>query len=229
MTTVTQISNHQRQQARSAFIEAAWSGAPADRLADLATTAGLDPTAADAIIARIAEAGGDVAMAEDAIQRRRAASKAKADSDATAARTSAAIEKLEAEAETAALESDTARRALHEAEAAAQRVLAVYDEGLLPAARLPKEVLSLIARREQERATGEAHVAMIAATNQRNRVRDDVERMESKLRNLPLSIDGKRQKAGLEEELERAKAALAAAETRLADAERAHSEARKGP
>lgn len=228
MTTVTQISNHKEQQARSAFIEGAWAGAPADRLAELATAAGLDPRAADAIIARIADASSDVAAAEDAIQRRRAASKAKADSDATAARTSAAIEKLEAEAETAAIESDTARRALRDAEAAAQRLLLMYDEGLLPTARLPKEVLALIERRAQESTANQAHVEMIAATNQRNRVRDDVEQMEFQLRNLPLSPDRKQQEARLKDELERARAALAAAETRLSDAERAHAKASQG-
>lgn len=227
MTTVTQVTHHQKQQARSAFIEAAWVSEPADRLADMAGAAGLEPAEADAIIARIAEARGDVAAAEDAIQRRRAASKAKTDCDATSARTSAEIEKLEAEAEAAALEADATRRALHEAESAARRLLAVYDEGLLPAARLPKEVLSLIERRESERATAQAHAAMIAATNQRNRVRDDVEGMEAQLRTLPLSPDRKQQESRLKDELERAKASLAAAETRLSDAERAHDKARK--
>lgn len=228
MTTVTQITHHQKQEARSAFIEAAWASEPADRLADMAVAAGLEPAAADSVIARIADAGGDAAAAADAIQRRRAASKAKADSDATAARTTAAIEKLEAEAESAALDADTARRELYEAEGAAKRLLAMYDEGLLPAARLPKEVLALIKRRDQEGKSNQSHVAMIAATNQRNRVRDDVERIELQLRNLPLSPDRKQQEARLKEELERAKATLATAETRLADAERAHAKVRMG-
>lgn len=228
MTTVTQVTHHQKQQARSAFIEAAWASEPADRLADMAVAAGLEPIEADAIIARVAEARGHVAAAEDAIQRRRAASKAKADCDATSARTSAEIEKLEAEAEAAALEADATRRTLHEAESASRRLLVMYDEGLLPAARLPKEVLSLIERRESERATAKAHAAMIAATNQRNHVRDDVKRMEAQLRTLPLSPDRKQRESRLKEELERAKASLAAAETRLSDAERAHAAARKG-
>lgn len=228
MTTVTQVTKHQMQQARSAFIDAAWASEPADRLADLAVTAGIEPSAADGIIARIAEARGDVAAADDAIQRRRAASKAKAHCDATSARTSAEIERLETEAEAAALDADATRRALHEAESAARRLLAMYDEGLLPAARLPKEVLSLIERRESERKTTEAHTVIIAATNQRNRVRDDVERREAKLRTLPLSPDRKQQEARLKEELEQARANLAAAEARLADTERAHATARKG-
>ncbi|HMN39650.1 MAG TPA: hypothetical protein PKE29_02320 [Phycisphaerales bacterium] len=228
MTTVTQIAHTKTHQARAEFIDAAWASEPADRLADMAVAAGLEPIEADAIIARIAEARGDVAAAEDAIQRRRAASKAKADCDATSARISAAIEKLEAEAEAAALEADTARRALHEAESAARRLLLAYDQGLLPAARLPKEVLSLIERRESERATAQAHAAMIAATNQRNRVRDDVERLDAQLRTLPMSPDRKLQESRLKEELERAKAALTAAETRLSDAEGAHARASKG-
>jgi len=69
---------------------------------------------------------------------------------------------------------------------------------------------------------------MIAATNDRNRARDDVERIERKHRKLPLSRDSKEQEALVKEELERAKASLTAAEARLSDAEHAHAAARKG-
>jgi hypothetical protein len=80
--------------------------------------------------------------------------------------------------------------------------------------------------RARGRGTGGTEAAG-AAFNQRNRIRDDVERLERDLRNLPISRDQQEQEARLKDELERAKAALAAAETRLTDAERAHAKARK--
>lgn len=228
MTTLTQIVQKKKQQARAAFIDAAWGNEPFDRLAELARDAGMEPGAADEIIARIADARADMKTAGDVVRLRRAATKTKAHADATRAQAEAAIEKLEAEAEAAALDADAAQRELNTAESAGQRVLAVYGEGLLPASRLPKSVLALIERREQEAKANQAHAAMIAATNERNRARDDVERIERKHRKLPLSRDSKEQETLLKEELERAKASLTAAETRLSDAERAHATARKG-
>lgn len=114
------------------------------------------------------------------------------------------------------------------ADAAAQRLLAVHDQGLLPAGRLPKEVLDLVERRDKERIATEAHAALIAATNERNRLRGIVERLESELLNLPASREQPQQTAMLRTALERAKASLTAAEVRLSDAERAHAAARKG-
>lgn len=228
MTTLTQITQNKKVQARAAFIDAAWADEPFDRLAELARDAGMEPGEADKVIARIAEARADMKSAGDLVRLRRAATKTKAHADATRSQADAAIEKLEAEVETAAQGADASQRELITAEAAGQRVLAVYDEGLLPASRLPKSVLALIERREQEAKANQAHAAMIAATNERNRARDDVERLERKHRKLPLSHDSKEQEALLKEELERAKASLNTAEARLADAERAHAAARKG-
>ncbi|MCC6322911.1 MAG: hypothetical protein IT438_15915 [Phycisphaerales bacterium] len=228
MTTLSQIARNKKEQARAAFIDAAWADEPFDRLAELARDASMEPGEADKIIARIGEARGDMKAAGDVVRLRRVATKTKAHADATRSQAEAAIEKLEAEVQAVALEADTAQRELNTAESAGQRVLAVYDEGLLPGSRLPKSVLALIERREQESKANQAHAAMIAATNQRNRVRDDVERIERKLRRLPVSRDHKEQEALVKEELERAKAGLTAAEARLSDAERAHAAARKG-
>lgn len=228
MTTLTQIARKKKQDARAAFIDAAWADEAPDHLAELARDAGMDLADADAIIARVAEAKGDIKAASEVLRLRRVATKAKAHSDATHAQAEAAIEKLDAEAEVAAQEADSARRELNTAESAARRVLVMYDEGFLPASRLPNDVIAMIERREQEDKATKAHAAMIAATNQRNRLRDDVERIERKLRRLPVSRDHKEQEALVKEELERAKADLTAAEARLADAERAHAAARKG-
>lgn len=228
MTTLTQIARNKTEQARAAFIDAAWADEPFDRLAELARDAGMEPGEADKIIARIAEARTDMKSAAEVVRLRRVATKTKAHADATRSQAEAAIEKLEAEVEAAAQGADAAQRELNTSESAGQRVLAVYDEGLLPASRLPKAVLALIERREQEAKANQAHAAMIAATNERNRARDDVERIERKHRKLPLSRDSKEQEALLKEELERAKASLNAAEARLSDAERAHATARKG-
>lgn len=228
MTTLTQIARKKKQDARAAFIDAAWAEEAPDRLAELARDAGMDLADADALIAQVADAQRDINAASDVLRLRRAALKAKAHSDATHAQAEAAIEKLDSEAEAAAQEADVARRELSTAESAARRVLAMHDQGLLPASRLPKDVLALIERREQEGKANQAHAAMIAATNQRNRVRDDVERIERKLRRLPVSRDHKEQEALVKEELERSKGDLTAAEARLSDAERAHAAARKG-
>lgn len=228
MTTLTQIAQKKIQNARAAFIDAAWADESPDRLAELASDAGMELADADAFIARIAEARADMNSAGEVVRLRRAATKTKAHADATRSQAEAAIEKLEAEVEAAAQSADAAQRELNTAESAGQRVLAVYDEGLLPPSRLPKSVLALIERREREAKANQAHAAMIAATNERNRARDDVERIERKQRKLPLSRDSKEQERLVKEELERAKASLSAAETRLSDAERAHATARKG-
>lgn len=228
MTTLTQITQNKKVQARAAFIDAAWADEPFDRLAELARDASMEPGEADKIIARIADARADMKSAGEVVRLRRAATKTKAHADATRSLAEAAIEKLEAEVEAAAQGADAAQRELNTAESAGQRVLAVYDEGLLPASRLPKSVLALIERREQEAKANQAHAAMIAATNERNRARDEVERIERNQRKLPLSRDSKEQERLVKEELERAKANLTAAEARLSDAERAHATARKG-
>ncbi|MCC7364346.1 MAG: hypothetical protein IT303_08220, partial [Dehalococcoidia bacterium] len=169
MTTLTQTVQKKKQQARTAFIDAAWADEPFDRLAERARDASMEPGEADKIIARIAEARADMKSAGEVVRLRRAATKTKAHADATRSQAEAAIEKLEAEVETAAQGADAAQRELNTAEAAGQRVLTVYDEGLLPASRLPKSVLALIERREQEAKANQAHAAMIAATNERNR------------------------------------------------------------
>lgn len=228
MTTLTKIAQNKKQQARAAFIDAAWAEEAPDRLAALASEAGMEPAAADAMIARIAEARADMHSAGDVVRLRRTATKTKAHADATRAQAEAQIAKLESAADAASFEAENAQRELNAAESAARRVLAVHDEGLLPASRVPKEVLALMERREHERKASEAEGAKCAAFNQRNRIRDDVERLERDLRNLPISRDRQEQEARLTGELDRAKAALAAAETRLTDAERAHARARKG-
>jgi chromosome segregation ATPase len=93
---------------------------------------------------------------------------------------------------------------------------------------MPKDVLAMLERGELEAKANQAHAAMIAATNKRNSLREDVQRLERELQYLPISRDRKEQEARLNAEIERAKAALAASETRLTDAERAHAKARKG-
>ena len=226
MMSLAQIALNKKQQARTAFINAAWSEEPPERLAELANDAGMELAAADAILARIADIRTDMATADTVAHLRRVASQAKAHSDAVGAKAQAAIEKLEAEAEAVAREADAARRELGDAESAATRVLSVYEEGLIPVSRLPKEVAAMIERRSLEAKVNQAHAVVIAATNKRNSLREDVQRLERELQYLPISRDRKEQEARLNAEIERAKAALAAAETRLSDAERAHAKAR---
>lgn len=227
MTTLTRFAQQQKQQARAVFVDAAWGGAVPEELMHLATQAGMSTSEADAQIARINGARTDATTATTLAQRRREATKAQAHSNVTRARVNAAIAQLEAEADAAAFDAESTRRALHEAESAAQRVLALYDEGLLPAARLPKEVLTLIERRERERRTAEAQSAMIAATNERNRMRDRVRALEAHLRHLPVSVDHRQQAARIEGQLERERAALDEAEMRRRRAERAFTKARE--
>lgn len=225
MTSLAQIALNKKQQARAAFIDAAWADEPLERLADLARDADLEPAAADKIIARIAEARADFKPTDEIPRLCRSAAKAKADAEATRARVDAAIEKLEAEADAASSEANVLRRELHAAEAAAQRLLAVHDEGLVPAQRLPKEVQALIERREQERLATEAHAALIAATNERNRLRGVVERLQLEQKTL---LASREQSRAMQSATERAKADLAAAEARCEQAEKALANARKG-
>jgi hypothetical protein len=227
MTTLAQIAQNKKQQARAAFIDAAWAEEAPDRLAALASDAGMEPAAADAMIARIAEARADMQSAGDVVRLRRSATKTKAHADATRSQAEAQIAKLESAADAASFDAENAQRELNSAESAARRVLAVYDEGLLPASRVPKEVLALMERREHERKASEAEATKCAAFNQRNRIREDVQRLERELQYLPISRDRKEQEARLNGEIERAKAALTAAEACLSDAERAHTKARQ--
>jgi hypothetical protein len=224
MTSLAQIALNKKQQARAAFIDAAWAEEPLERMADLARDAGLEPAAADAIIARIAEARADFKPTGEISRLCRSAAKAKADAEATRARVDAAVEKLEAEADAASSDANTLRRELSAAEAAAQRLLVVHDEGLIPASRLPKEVQALIERREQERLATEAHAALIAANNERNRLRGVVERLQVEQKTLLASREHSR---AMQTATERAKADLAAAEARCEEAEKAHAKARK--
>ncbi|MFN7440424.1 MAG: hypothetical protein ACK5Q8_09670 [Phycisphaerales bacterium] len=224
--SLAQIAQNKKQQARTAFINAAWSEEPPERLAELANEAGMELAAADTILARIADIRTDMDVADSVMRLRRAASQAKAHSDAVGAKAQAAIDKLEAEAETVAREADAARRELGDAESAALRVLSVYEEGLIPVVRLPKEVSAMLERRALEGKVNQAHAVVIAATNKRNSLREDVQRREREMQYLPISRDRKEQEARLHGEIERAKAALAAAEARLSDAERAHAKAR---
>lgn len=226
MTTLAKIAQNKKQHARAAFIDAAWAEEAPARLAALASDAGMEPAAADAMIARIAEARADMQSAGDVVRLRRSATKSKAHADATRSQAEAQIAKLESAADAASFDAENAQRELNAAESAARRVLAVYDEGLLPASRVPKEVLALMERREHERKASEAEATKCAAFNQRNRLRAEVERLERELQYLPISRDRKEQEARLNAEIERAKAALAAAESRLSDAERAHAKAR---
>lgn len=228
MMSLTQLAQNKKQQARVAFIDAAWSEQPPEHLAELASDAGMEPAAADAIIARIADARTDFDAADSVVRLRRAASKAKAHCDAVRTQTQAAIDKLEVEADAAAHEAESVRRQAGDAESAARRVLAIYEEGLIPVSRLPKDVVAMLERREQEGLANQAHGAVIAATNKRNSLREDVQRLESDLQYLPISRDRKEQEARLNGAIDRAKAALAAAEARLTDAERAHAKARQG-
>ena len=224
--SLAQIAQNKKQQARTAFINAAWSEEPPERLAELANEAGMELAAADTILARIADIRTDMDVADSVMRLRRAASQAKAHSDAVGAKAQAAIDKLEAEAETVAREADAARRELGDAESAALRVLSVYEEGLIPVVRLPKEVSAMLERRALEGKVNQAHAVVIAATNKRNSLREDVQRREREMQYLPISRDRKEQEARLHGEIERAKAVLAAAEARLSDAERAHAKAR---
>ena len=84
----------------------------------------------------------------------------------------------------------------------------------------------MIERRSLEAKVNQAHAVVIATTNKRNSLREEVQRLERELQYLPISRDRKEQEARLNAEIERAKAALAAAESRLSDAERAHAKAR---
>jgi hypothetical protein len=226
MMSLAQIALNKKQQARTAFINAAWSEEPPERLAELANDAGMELAAADAILAGIADIRTDMATADTVAHLRRVASQAKAHSDAVGAKAQAAIDTLEAEAEAVAREADAARRELGDAESAATRALSVYEEGLIPVSRLPKEVAAMIERRSLEAKVNQAHAVVIATTNKRNSLREEVQRLERDLQYLPISRDRKEQEARLNAEIDRAKAALATAETRLTDAERAHSKAR---
>lgn len=71
MTTLAKIAQNKKQQARAAFIDAAWAEEAPDSLAALASDAVMEPAAADAKIARIAEARADMHSAGDVVRLRR--------------------------------------------------------------------------------------------------------------------------------------------------------------
>jgi hypothetical protein len=63
----------------------------------------------------------------------------------------------------AGIEADAALKAQYAAENSARQLLVLYDDGLLPAERVPEEVHRLIARREAEERSRRADRARAAA------------------------------------------------------------------
>jgi hypothetical protein len=133
---------------------------------------------------------------------------------------------LEAQVEEASFAADTARKAVWAAEDSARRLLALHDAGLL-LTELPREVTHLMERRTAEAKALTAQKAMVGVTEERNSLRLTVQNLEYRLARVPVSVDQQRQECFLRDRLEKARAELAKAESKLKKAEAAQVDGRK--
>jgi len=224
---LTELEMQNRKAARDSFIAAAWEGRDPSQLLPLASDAGLTGGEADELIQRVRQGKEQIKQANRLPRLRKEAASAKDRFEKVQSRAAAEIARLEGEVEAAALEADAAQKAVYAAEASSRQLLAMCDDGLLPHADAPEEVLRLIERRDAEEASRKADQTRAAAFDERNRRRAAVRNIEEQLVNLPVTLTSRRDESVLRGRLKEARRQLAQAEGRLKTAETAADAARK--
>lgn len=224
---LTELEMQNRKAAREDFIAAVWDSEESVTLLPLASAAGLTGNEADALIERIREARESLVHVNNLPHLRKEAADANSRYEKVYARASAEIGRLEKQIHEAAWESESALKAMSDADAQAQRLLALYDEGLLPAGETPKEVFRLMTRRQLEEQFRQADMARVAAENERNRRLAVVQSIESRLANMPITRTTELDEKVLRDRLKEARRQLSDAESRMEKAEAAAVNARK--
>jgi hypothetical protein len=216
---LSQLETQNRSEARSEFVTAVWEGAEPSRLLSLAIAASLGGEEADNLIARVRQ-GQEYAQHASRLPRlRKEAATASSHFERLQTRANAESARLEDQVRGAGYEAEDAKKAVNAAVDSARQLLAMYDEGLVPATEVPGEVLRLIERREAEEDLRQASVAGNAAFNERNHIRAIVRSIEERLATMPLSPTSALDESVLQGRLKEAKRLLADAESRLKKAE----------
>jgi hypothetical protein len=109
----------------------------------------------------------------------------------------------------------------------ARQLLALHDEGVLPAAEVPDEVHDQIVRRDAEEHFHQVDTARVDASNERNRWRSTVRAIEERLATMPVTLTSRDDEAALRERLKNAQRQLDEAEKALKKAEAVSEAARK--
>jgi len=185
----------------------------------LANEAGLEIDKADALIAKIREGKEKVALADQVLRLRKEWADATAYAEKICERNNKEITRLEKENQLAGYKHDDAFRAMCEAHQAANDLLLLHDDGLLPTPH--KEVNRLLDGRAAEQKKRALENAWRDAEEERNRCRLIVYRIEQDLENLPMSISYRQDQGYLGDELAKAKANLADAEAKVEKAKKA--------
>jgi len=135
----------------------------------------------------------------------------------------AETKRLEDEAGIAWGEMDRALKAQYAAKASADKLLLLYDEGLLPTDRVPEEVRRLIARREAEGRWRQACSVINDARSERDHWKAKVRDIERRM----AEAWEPRDTAALKAPLKEVQRKLADAEDRLKKAEAAEDAAKR--
>ena len=223
---LTELEMQKRTSARNAFLVAVWQGEEPARLLPLANEAGWTSQEADRLVQRVRQAKEDIVHTNRLPALRKDAAGKLARFEKVQSRAAAEIERLEDEVETAAAEAGASQKAVYAAEASARQLLILHDEGLLPEDQTPNEVRRLIERRAAEERSREADRARMAAREERNRYRQEVQTLERRLTDEPLAVMGSQSERALKARLKDAKHELDEAEERLAQAETSAETAR---
>ena len=182
---LTEIESTNRKAARVRFINRLWAGKGPDELFPAAVEAGMTMGAADELIARVAQAKQQIELVNRLPRLRKEAGSAQ-DRQATAQlKLEAETSRLESIAMEASYHASDCRREVIAAEDSAQKLLALYDEGLMPKFAAPDEVTFLAARRLAEAAVYQAHQVRIAAEQERDLCRAAVRRLEDVKQKMP--------------------------------------------
>jgi hypothetical protein len=216
---LAELETQNRKAAREEFVAAIWAGQKSSRLLSLASAAGLTGDEADNLIARINQAKEQLVHVNQLPHLRKDAASANSRFTKVQARANAEIDRLERETNEAAYETEIAEKALHAGEDSSRQLLAMYDEGLLPAAEVPSEVLRLIHRHEAEEKFRQMDSARVTASDERNRSRAIVRNIEDRLAHLPITLTSRQDESTLQNRLKDAKRQLADAEASLKKAQ----------
>lgn len=227
LTELAALETQNRKAAHRDFVAAVWEGALPSQLLPLARAAGLAGDEADALIERICQAKEQIDHVNRLGRLRKDAAAAQANLDKVQARANAEIAKLESQMRDAAYEAEAAQKATNEADGSSRQLLAMYDEGLLPATEAPRDVLNLVERRDAEAQVIKLDQARVAAFDERNRRRAIVHNIQERLANLPITRTSPTDESMLEDRLKEAKRQLADAESRLKKAEAVAEAARR--
>lgn len=209
------------REAKARFIAGLWAGEGSEKLLSLMAEAKLTVAVADELLEKVDQARGQIEQVNRLPRLRKEANVAQDRLNKAQSRLEAEMARLEGQVQDASIAASTARQAVYAADESARQLLALHDQGLVPASRLPHELSHLMERRQAEEVAQKAGEVRSVALREVDRCKLVVGRLEARRANLPLSITGQRDESRLERALKAARAELAHVEDRLKSAQAA--------